>query len=171
MSNPTSTKSWRELLPVHPAAELFPRMSPDEMKALGEDIKANGLQSPIAFLKGKDGTPQVLDGCNRLDAMELVGFQFCPGEDGKAPAGLSFTRPDNRQAVYYLWHAKYSYFPEVNGDPYAFVISANIHRRHLTTEQRKEIAAALLRVNPARSDRSVAKEVRLDNKTVAPGEG
>ena len=30
--------SWRDTLEIHPAAELFPPMSPDELKALGEDI-------------------------------------------------------------------------------------------------------------------------------------
>jgi hypothetical protein len=28
---------------VHPAAEVFPMMSDDELAKLGEDIKANGL--------------------------------------------------------------------------------------------------------------------------------
>jgi hypothetical protein len=30
--------SWRDVLPVHPAAELFEPLSPDELRALGEDI-------------------------------------------------------------------------------------------------------------------------------------
>jgi hypothetical protein len=29
---------WRDTLPIHPAAELFPRMSPDELQALGDDV-------------------------------------------------------------------------------------------------------------------------------------
>ena len=37
-----ATKSWRDI-PIHPAADLFPLMAPDELKALGEDIKKNGL--------------------------------------------------------------------------------------------------------------------------------
>jgi len=40
---PTSTaiprRSWRDVLSVHPAAELFPQMSADELRELGEDIK------------------------------------------------------------------------------------------------------------------------------------
>jgi hypothetical protein len=42
-------KSWRDVLPVHPAADLFPMMSPDELKVLGEDIKRNGLEVPIVL--------------------------------------------------------------------------------------------------------------------------
>jgi hypothetical protein len=40
-------RPWRDLLPVHPAGELFPLMSPDELRALGKDIKTNGLRHPI----------------------------------------------------------------------------------------------------------------------------
>jgi hypothetical protein len=35
--------SWRDVLKVHPAADLFPLMLPDESKALGDDIKNQGL--------------------------------------------------------------------------------------------------------------------------------
>jgi hypothetical protein len=33
------TKFWRDVLPIHFAAELFPRMLPDELRALGEDMR------------------------------------------------------------------------------------------------------------------------------------
>jgi hypothetical protein len=44
-----TTRSWRDELPVHPAAELFPMMSRDELIELGEDIKANGLRTPVVL--------------------------------------------------------------------------------------------------------------------------
>jgi hypothetical protein len=31
------TPAWRDVLPIHPACELFPPMSPDELRALGEE--------------------------------------------------------------------------------------------------------------------------------------
>jgi hypothetical protein len=57
-TKPTAASTgWRSILPIHPAAELFPPMSADELKALGEDIIKNGLTSPIvlwrAFVSGK----------------------------------------------------------------------------------------------------------------------
>jgi hypothetical protein len=59
-------------------------------------------------------------------------------------------------------------FPEDSvPDPYAYVISANIHRRHLTVEQRKNIAAKLLAARPGKSDRAVAEQVSLSKNTVA----
>ena len=66
--------SWRDTLPVHPAAELFPLMSPDELRELGADIvKKNGLVAPIALWRRNPNEPlQLLDGRNRLDAIELV---------------------------------------------------------------------------------------------------
>ena len=42
------TPSWRDFFPIHAAAEMFPLMSPDELRVLGEDIKKNGLTSQIA---------------------------------------------------------------------------------------------------------------------------
>jgi hypothetical protein len=40
---------WRELLKIHPAAELFPLLAADELRALGEDIKTHGMRMPIVF--------------------------------------------------------------------------------------------------------------------------
>jgi hypothetical protein len=34
--------NWHEHLEIHPAAELFPLMSPAELKELADDIKKNG---------------------------------------------------------------------------------------------------------------------------------
>src|SRR5262249_36802797 len=67
------TKSWRDVLQIHPAAELFPLMTPDELRVLGEDIKKNGLTSPIVLWRSHPQAPaQLLDGRNRLDAIEIA---------------------------------------------------------------------------------------------------
>ena len=42
--------TWRTKYKVHPAADVFPMMSDDELKALGADIEENGLNEPIQFL-------------------------------------------------------------------------------------------------------------------------
>jgi hypothetical protein len=52
-------------------------------------------------------------------------------------------------------------------DPYSYVISANIHRRHLTGEQRRELIGKLLEANPEKSDRQIGSMAKSDGKTVA----
>jgi hypothetical protein len=136
-------KSWRSVYPIHPAAEIFPLMSPAELQVLGEDIMKNGLTSPIVFWRADDKSPwALLDGRNRLDAIEIV-------PDGS---------PMEVRNVVLL---------DPTTDPYTFVISANIHRRHLTAEQRRDLIAALLKAEPSKSDRQVAETVKVDHKTVA----
>jgi ParB-like chromosome segregation protein Spo0J len=45
-------------------------------------------------------------------------------------------------------------------DPAAYVISANIHRRHLKPEEKEPLIAKLLAADPGKSDRQVAKIVK-----------
>ena len=66
--------SWRDTITVHPAADLFPLLGDADLMALGEDIKCNGLNTPIAGIVENDKFILV-DGRNRLDAMERVGLQ------------------------------------------------------------------------------------------------
>jgi hypothetical protein len=49
----------------------------------------------------------------------------------------------------------------------ALVISKTLKRRHLTTEDRKRIAIEVLKWQPERSDRSVAKQVGLSDTVAA----
>jgi hypothetical protein len=146
---------WRNVLKIHPAAELFPLMSPEELKELGEDIKKNGPQVPFAVYVDKDDNVSLLDGRNRLDAMELVGFTISPGEDRWKPPEVR--DPDGR-GIYLEWHRQ--------ADPYAYVVSINVRRRHLTTAQKGELIDALLKANPERSDRATAAIAHVSDKTV-----
>ena len=83
----TTPTSWRDRIKVHPAADLFPMMSPDELKTLGEDIAKHGLQSRIAVLcTGNDVL--LLDGRNRMDAMEAAGLAFDSRVTPRYGAGL-----------------------------------------------------------------------------------
>ena len=133
--------SWRDILPVHPAADLFPMMTPDEITALGEDIKNNGLKQPIVLIKTPDGEA-LLDGRNRLDAMASVGL----------------TTDLNLIEHWVL---------DADADPFAFTISVNIHRRHLTADQRRDLIAKVLKATPDASNRQIAAQVKADDKTVA----
>ena len=55
---------------VHPAAEIFPMLSEEELTELAEDIKANGLLHPLIV---KDGV--LVDGRNRREACRRAGVE------------------------------------------------------------------------------------------------
>jgi len=160
------TKTWRDVLPVHPAADLFPMVSTDELTALGEDIKTNGLQVPIVIWSAKNDERNdfyLLDGRNRLDAMEMVGLQ---------PVNLDW----KGGGIHQLKQVEYRKVYGDNGgnaiiartDPYAFVVSANIHRRQLTAEQKRDLIGRVLKADPAKSNRQIAATIKVTtDKTVA----
>ena len=54
----------------HPIAAIFPLMGEDELQALADDIRDNGLRNPILRFEGK-----ILDGRNRLTACRLAGVE------------------------------------------------------------------------------------------------
>jgi DNA-binding CsgD family transcriptional regulator len=137
-------QGWRETLPIHPAAELFPPMSADQLNDLAEDIKENGLVSPVAVWQADPDSPlQLLDGRNRLDAFEIA---TSPG------------RMDPLEIAKTL---------DSSVDPYAYVMSANLKRRHLTTKQKRELIAKLLRAQPEKSNRQIAAMLGVHHETVA----
>lgn len=142
------TQCWDDFILVHPAAKMFPPMSDDDLVRLGEDIKQNGLQHPVVLLKPKDGDAVLLDGRSRLDAMERVGMGVV-GDDGRLAIETETIEDHD------------------GFDPLAYVTSANLHRRHLTAEQSREIIAKVLEADPSKSDRAIGKMVRRDHKTVA----
>src|SRR6266404_8675271 len=72
--------SWRDYVSVHPAADLLPLLSADELAKVADDIDEHGLREKVKVVerisKRPDGTViryQVIDGRNRLDAFELKG--------------------------------------------------------------------------------------------------
>jgi hypothetical protein len=117
-------------------------MSPTEVKELAADIKKNGLfDLPKVWREDDDSPWQLLDGRNRLDAMEIA----C----GPGTANIANTRTVDSSV-----------------DPYDYVISANIKRRHLTAKQKRELIAKLLKAQPEKSNRQIAEAVKVHHGTV-----
>jgi hypothetical protein len=179
MATAKPSPSWRDVLLIHPAAELFPRMSADDLKALGEDIKKNGLASPIVLRSpgypydGNEQRPRlVLDGISRLDAMERVGLSVVNDKGQPSDAfGARFRQLFESKQVHSLSLSalRDGVGParvEPDVDPYAYVISANINRRHLTAEQRRDLIAKLIKATPEKSDRQIAETVKASPTTV-----
>jgi ParB-like chromosome segregation protein Spo0J len=130
-------------LKFHPIADIFPLMEGADFDALVADIKANGLNEDIVLYDG-----MILDGRNRYRACLAAGWY--PAQiDQRLLVGDSMLDADR-------WI----------DDPAAYVISANIHRRHLTAEDKRVIIAKLLEAQPEKSDRQIAGTVKTDHKTV-----
>jgi hypothetical protein len=146
--NPASASpSWRTVLRVHPAAELFPLLDPEALLEMCDDIRKHGLRESIKlFVEGE--TVSLIDGRNRLDAMEMAGKPIV--KNGEIDRDVVLTEE-----------------VQANSNPYDYAVSVNIHRRHLTMEEKRELAAKLVKADPHRSNRAIAKQAKVDHKTVA----
>src|SRR5262249_50226484 len=59
-------------------------------------------------------------------------------------------------------------FTDYRGDdPTAYVMSANIRRRHLNAEQRRDLLVKLVAAQPQKSDRAIAREAKVDHHQVS----
>lgn len=91
----------------HPLCKEMPELSPEQYADLKRDILANGLASKIVVLDG-----MILDGRNRYRACTEIGISPKFIEWGEI--------------------VKNGY----RGSPLSYVISSNVHRRHLSESQR-----------------------------------
>jgi hypothetical protein len=53
------------------------------------------------------------------------------------------------------------------GNPYSYVGSKNIHRRHFTPEDRRKYFVELVAAQPEKSDRALAREAKVDHKQIS----
>ena len=76
----TAVTRW----PIHPAADLFPEPTAEEYTALRDDIRANGVATPIVIYHD-----QLLDGRTRLRACEDLGIE-CPYREWEGESPVSY---------------------------------------------------------------------------------
>lgn len=98
----------------HEAANVFPFLQGREFQDLKADIKENGIQIPVVVYQGK-----ILDGRNRYKA----AYQLI--EDG------------------YSVDVPFEEFGGTEEEALQYVISTNLHRRHLSESQRAMIAGRI----------------------------
>lgn len=121
----------------HPIASMFPRMDSFSFADLKADIAKHGVIEAVTLFEG-----QVLDGRHRLEAAQQL-----------AKEGVIVSLPTAE-------------FAGDKADAYTFVASANLHRRHLSAQDRRAVAEHLLRINASFSDRQIAATAKLSPTTV-----
>src|SRR5262249_3730544 len=93
-----------------------------------------------------DGHLALLDGIHRLDALELLGREIAPNNHN------IFGKP----------------LPAMkDSEICALVRSLNLERRHVTNKEKRDLIAKLLKADPGKSNRQIAKLTKADDKTVA----
>ena len=115
----------------HPLANIFPLMKSPELRRLADDIAQNGQQEKVVLCDG-----MILDGRNRAMAFALLAEEE-EDEDGQ------FETIDLTE-----------YFRHV--DPLAYVLSQNLHRRHLSTTERAYVAAQVKKIETERAKKRQA---------------
>ena len=173
----TAPFNWRAHLPVHPAADEFPLLSESELRELAEDIRRNGLQSPILIWRDTNTCrfkDYLIDGRHRLDALAMLGW-LGPKRDRRHrerhwdyqhALPLTITYPENVPADQDK-SIQINYELDDGDDIRNCVVSLNVHRRHLSAEDKRDLITKLLKANPEQSNRTIAKQVKADDKTVA----
>ena len=158
--------------PVHPAAASLPMMGEDELKEMAAGIKTNGLQQPIVIFEdnrdaanGSKGPfpTYLLDGRNRLAALALLGIDK-PYDAPKSK--LAAYSPVRTVKAIQKFSVDGKMVWETDVDPYSMVMSLNVHRRHLTAEQKRQAIADHIKLDPSASDRKIGRKVGVSPTTV-----
>ncbi|MFJ7423373.1 ParB/RepB/Spo0J family partition protein [Streptomyces uncialis] len=78
----------------HPTILLFPDLDEEDLQALADDIRTNGLLHPVVL----DGGSRVIDGRNRLKACEIAGVEpSYTTYDGNDPSGYALSANVHRR--------------------------------------------------------------------------
>ena len=137
-TNPELKRQAADLLKFHPLAVKYGgNLGKDELDALAADIKSNGQKFPIIVHYGV-----IVDGIQRYRACQQAKIK---------PITIPYDVERYGDSV---------------SDIKAFIISANVVRRH-DPKRKRAIIAELLKENPTKSDRAVAKEAKTHHVAVA----
>lgn len=128
------------MLSPHPFADIFPMLDKARGDELRDDIAAHGLRDPVVLFEG-----MILDGRNRYGGLfdiaklglsylghPLTAADLVPGSE--TGAGFGF----------------FEQFKGTEAEALEYVLSKNLHRRHLNESQRAMVAAGLATLQPGR---------------------
>lgn len=149
----SSPLSWRSRLSIHPACKCFPALDETTLGELAADLQQHGLRNPIVFWGGNEA-PEEADSRADDEAAKCQGrLPLLDGRnrlDGCAAAGL--LTEQGLTAILAAAEIRY-------GDPVAYVVSANLRRRHLTESQRAMVAAKIATLGEGRPSKTTARAV------------
>lgn len=142
---------------AHPYADIFPMLPPADAEGLMLDIAEHGLAEKIVVYEGR-----ILDGRNRYLALcEIVRVGGLCGVERLRAEDLEIGS---------------AYLRQYGGDnPFAFVLSRNLHRRHLSESQRAMVAARIAELRQGRPSTAnlrvprqaeVAEALRVSERSV-----
>jgi hypothetical protein len=123
-----------------PFIDLLPTQDADTLARLKEDIRRHG-KVLAAVVVTDDDPPVVLDGHTRLTLALEIGLTDHEVPFKRLPAGMPYEQM-KREAL-----------------------ALNVNRRHLSTEERREFVAHLIRQNPDLSDRAIAAQAGVSHST------
>jgi hypothetical protein len=170
----SKVKSWRDVLPVHEAADLFPSLSEKELKALADDIYKNGLKVPITLWAATPDRKEqryLLDGRGRLDAMELAGMATLDRYGALSEyMGLKWIEVYGQENVLSMTvggnPSDLKERTKPSTDPWDYVISVNIRRRHLAPNQTAVLLENIEKRHPGLTHAEMAKRLNVSKTTV-----
>ena len=100
-AKPRRGESWRDRLRVHAACVLFPELSPDELRDLGEDIKRRGGIEPdhVVVAWQPAGARATGTAARRARTPRWAKPIGCAGTGRDRPAGGSRAAPNERVEI------------------------------------------------------------------------
>ncbi len=129
------------MLEPHPYADLFPMLDATDGAELRADIAAHGLRDRVVIFEG-----QILDGRNRYRALTEIA------KLGMLYRGHTLTVVDLElmSETDIEWADFYEDFDGTEAEALEYVLSKNLHRRHLNESQRAMVAANLATLGQGR---------------------
>jgi ParB-like chromosome segregation protein Spo0J len=134
----TDTTTDPPRVKFHEAADGFDLMKGEPFDELVGDIQRRGLHVPITTVDDDNGGKVIIDGRNRYRACLKAGVE-----------------------------PKFTEFKGKDEEIVRYIISCNIHRRHLSPWERRDLLVKLLKLHPEKSNRSMAKAVGVSHPYVA----
>lgn len=130
---------------ISPELETVQKLMPisqEDYDRLKKSIERDGkIREPLKGYQDKVGNFFLLSGWTRLKIASELGFKVVPVDYIE---GLD--TKERRES---------------------FAISENLDRRHLTTEQKRELVKYFLKLNPEKSDREISKQTGVSHPTVS----